>query len=199
MGFIFIKEIPKLIENGLFSINPDGVSIDGLNITINDQANPDSLAQAIIENDSLVDNLEFLNSDSTLSQTIDSISNIGKTLFSIENDSSEHPFLKDIIADKITENNPEYFNVSFNIFYDGMLIILLFGFLFSLPFKRYFRLKRKERPVSTRLEFFCRRYLLYTPIIYTLMYGLVILSTIGYIAICKLIRGFIRKSQRKYL
>ncbi len=183
MGFIFIREIPDLIDNGFFKINPNGINIDGVNIKINDNnKNPDSLIQTQIINDTLLNNLELLDIDSALFQTIDSISNTEKALISISNDSLQEPILNDIILNRDTENDPKYFSNSFDIFYYGMLIVLLIGFGFSLPFKRYFRLKRKGKSVSTRLEFFCRRYLLYTPLIYTFLFGLVIASTVGYIA-----------------
>jgi len=184
MGFIFIRQIPDLIDSGFFKINPNGVNIDGLNIKINDHDNnTDSLVQLEVANDSILNNIKSLDNDSTTVLIVDSLSKKNKTLISITSDSlDKEPLIKDIITDRNTENDPKYFNNSFDIFYNGMMIILLFGFLFSLPFKRYFRLKRKGKEVSTRLEFFCRRYLLYTPLIYTSMFGLVIFSTVGYIA-----------------
>lgn len=172
MGFIYVREIPKLIDRGLFEILPDGVSVNGVNIMINNQDKTDSLVQEQINNDTILSNSELFNSDSIYNKTSDSI---------LTDSLNQNSLLKDFTRSKNTENDPEYFINSFDIFYNGMLIALLLGFIFSLPFKRYFRLKRKKKKVSTRLEFFCRRYLLYTPIIYTSLYGLVILSTVGYI------------------
>jgi len=182
MGFIFIKEIPKLIDNGFFTINPNGVSINGLDINVNNNdKNLDSLAQSQPNPDTILITSESLNLDSTLFQAIDTIPNTENALIAITNDSTQEPVINNLIANKGTENDPKYFSTSFDIFYNGMLIILLISFAFSLPFKRYFRLKRKRKKVSPRLEFFCRRYLLYTPIIYTSLFGLVIVSTVGYI------------------
>jgi len=184
MGFIFIREIPKLIDHGLFTIKPNGVSMEGLNIKINNHDDTsDTLVQHTSNPDTLLNELTFQNSDSLIDITIDSLKmHEDKVLLSISNDSSNNaPIIKDIIANKKNENNPQYFSTSFNVFYNGILLAFLVGFLFSIPFKRYFRLKRKGKKISTRLEFFCRRYLLYTPVIYATIFGLVIFATIGYI------------------
>jgi class 3 adenylate cyclase len=182
MGFIFIREIPKLIDNGFFTIDPNNVNINGLDININNNdKNLDSLAQSQLNADTLLINSESIYSDSALFQALDTIPNTEEALIAITNDSIQEPVINNIIANKDTKNDPKYFSTSFDIFYNGMLIILLISFAFSLPFKRYFRLKRKRKNVSPRLEFFCRRFLLYTPLIYSSLFGLVIASTVGYI------------------
>jgi len=38
------------------------------------------------------------------------------------------------------------------------------GFAFNIPFRRYFRRKRKGKPISPKLYRYCRKFLLYTPI-----------------------------------
>jgi len=50
---------------------------------------------------------------------------------------------------------------------EAFLYSFILGFLFSLPFKRYFRLRRKGRPVSEKLRGFCKKYLLYSPLVYS--------------------------------
>jgi len=182
MGFIFIKEIPKLIDNGFFKIKPHGVNVNGLDININNKTkNKDSIVRLQVNNDSIIKNINPVQNDSLFVLTMDSLTKSAQTI-NVADSSKKAPIINDIVKAKSNENKPEYFNNSFDIFYNGMLIVLLASFLFSLPFKRYFRLKRKKKEVSTRLEFFCRRFLLYTPLIYAGMYGLVISSTVGYIA-----------------
>ena len=52
-----------------------------------------------------------------------------------------------------------------------LLISFLLGFLFNLPFKRYFRKKRKGVVVPPRLFNFCKRFLLKTPFINSAILG----------------------------
>ncbi|MHC1777403.1 MAG: adenylate/guanylate cyclase domain-containing protein [Lentimicrobium sp.] len=54
-----------------------------------------------------------------------------------------------------------------------ILFSTLFGFAVNLPFKRYFRRKRRGKTISPRLYRYCRRFLLYTPIINS---GIVLLA-----------------------
>ncbi len=50
---------------------------------------------------------------------------------------------------------------------EAFLYSFILGFLFSLPFKRYFRKRRKGRPVSEKLATFCKKYLLYSPLVFS--------------------------------
>jgi class 3 adenylate cyclase len=54
---------------------------------------------------------------------------------------------------------------SFNHLVNFLLLSFLLGLVFNLPFKRYYSRKRKGRIISERLFKFCKRYLLYTPLI----------------------------------
>lgn len=54
-----------------------------------------------------------------------------------------------------------------------MLLSTLAGFAFNLPYKRYFRRKRKGKVISPKLYRYCRRFLLFTPIINS---GIVLLA-----------------------
>jgi len=69
-----------------------------------------------------------------------------------------------------------------------LLISFLLGFVFNYPFKRYFRRKRKFKPISPRLNNFCRKYLIKTPLINSLIvslaYGITLLYMV-YILIFK--------------
>ena len=44
------------------------------------------------------------------------------------------------------------------------ILILVLGFAFNYPFKRYFRRKRKGKVISPRLHAFCKKYLLKVPL-----------------------------------
>ncbi len=46
-----------------------------------------------------------------------------------------------------------------------LALAIIIGFFFNYPFKRYFRLKAKSRPISQSLARFCRKYILLSPII----------------------------------
>lgn len=48
---------------------------------------------------------------------------------------------------------------------NALLLALFLGLLFNYPFKRYFKLRLKQRPIPQSLAHFCRKYLLFTPII----------------------------------
>lgn len=53
-----------------------------------------------------------------------------------------------------------------------MLVSVVIGYAFNFPFKRCFRLKRKGKPVSIKLLQFCRRWLLYVPVINSFIMGI---------------------------
>lgn len=62
------------------------------------------------------------------------------------------------------------------------LLSTISGFAFNIPFKRYFRRKRKGKSISPKLYRYCRKYLLYTPVInsgivllaFTIVHGIMI-------------------------
>ncbi len=54
---------------------------------------------------------------------------------------------------------------AFNILFNLLLISFLLGFIFNLPFKRYFSKKRKGKNISPRLYKFCKRFLIKSPLI----------------------------------
>jgi class 3 adenylate cyclase len=57
------------------------------------------------------------------------------------------------------------FGKSVSLLFRMMLFSLLLGFAFNTPFQRFFKLKRKNKPPSEALLNFCRKWLLYVPII----------------------------------
>lgn len=72
------------------------------------------------------------------------------------------------------------FGKSVSLLFRMMLFSLLLGFAFNAPFQRFFRLKRKNKPPSEALLNFCRKWLLYVPIINSgiLALGFIITLTI---------------------
>ena len=54
---------------------------------------------------------------------------------------------------------------AFNFLFNMLLISFFLGFLFNLPFKRYYSRKRKRREIPPRLFKFVKRFLLKTPVI----------------------------------
>lgn len=193
LGVFFIQKIPEYMESGILSsdneeqvgpmtIKPDGplikiTSKDSLNDltdsiqktnTLNLANRIDGLANKI-ENRLIADSIKSL--ENILADSID----IGQNTVTVND--------KIIISDEnITKDRPGYFLKSFDIFFYVNLIGFLIIIIVSYPFRRYFNRKRKNKEISTRLDFFCRRYLLYTPILHASIFGLVILSTVGYIA-----------------
>ncbi|OYT14880.1 MAG: hypothetical protein B7C24_15975 [Bacteroidetes bacterium 4572_77] len=162
LGFIFIQKIPDLINSGIIN-NPVG-SIGRFDISVDTTSRNNSI------------DLEPISKHgSSFNSLLDSLAR-EKSMEAI-NDSTLK--LNDLSN---AEEKSAYVSISFDIFYVGMGIALVILLLISYPFKRYFRKKRKGQEVSTRLEFFCRRYLLYTPAIYTALFSIVVLSTVGYIA-----------------
>lgn len=69
-----------------------------------------------------------------------------------------------------------------NLFNYVLVISTLAGLLVNYPFKRYFRRKRLRKSISPRLYRYCRKFLLYTPIInsgivfmaFTIVHGIMI-------------------------
>lgn len=187
MGFIFIQKIPEYIDKGLISGGRNQARIGPLAIETDSLALPEKDTKTIpVENPllAIVDN-ENPAIKSGISPELDGRPNNNSP--SVVNE-----FMKGFQAGseiqsnqglKFTdENRPKYFSVSFDVFFYGIEILFVITLLISWPFKRYFRKKRKGKETSARLEFLLRRYLLYTPIIHSALFGLVMLSTVGYIA-----------------
>ncbi|NOR87764.1 MAG: HAMP domain-containing protein [Bacteroidales bacterium] len=185
MGFIIIQNIPDLLEKGFFSMGPDGADLGPIQISFNDSlVSSDSIDDfnQIINNQ--MDTLEvsdFINDKGEINENaITTIIDTSRFKVQLAEDSLKSP--TNILGQLQKEDdNPRYFSISFDIFFYGIILALFLTFIFSYPFKRFFRRKRSGKPVSTRLEFFCRRYLLYTPFINATLFGLVMLSTVGYI------------------
>jgi len=70
-----------------------------------------------------------------------------------------------------------------------LLASFILGFAFNLPFKIYFNKVRKRKPVSQRLQQFCKMYLLKTPAINTIIlflaYGITVIYMLTELALKK--------------
>jgi len=81
----------------------------------------------------------------------------------------------DIIEDELTTESGDEGNQigdAFSFLFNLMLIGFLAGFIFNLPFKRYFSKKRKNKYIADKLNRFVKRYLLYSPVINAGILGL---------------------------
>ncbi len=66
---------------------------------------------------------------------------------------------------KKRRNIPKYFAILFILLFAGFLA----GFLYNIRFKRYFKLKRQNREIPEKLHLFCKKQLLNTPIVNSLI------------------------------
>jgi len=195
MGFIFVQNIPDYIEKGLIPNGNNEANIGLLNVQSDSLDIPDKNDSIIpVQNPLLAfaDAEEPINTNA-ISNELEGVPNnitpiiANDFMRGLQNgyDSQNDNRLKFTNNDK-----PQYFGISFDIFFYGIEIIFVITLLISWPFKRYFRRKRKNKETSPRLEFLLRRYLLYTPIIHAGLFALVMISTIGYIAYVNLFEDF---------
>lgn len=173
MGYIFIQNIPDYINNGLITSGPQNENLGLLQLSIDSLELPptkkDSAKAKII--DSIVSN--------TVHQMLDTSSNEGISQVTL--DSIIDTTTAKVEALNESPERPGYFVQSFDIFFNGIIIALFLSFIISIPFRRYFKRKKQQKPISPRLEFFCRRFLLHTPLIHSAIYALAIMATVGYI------------------
>ncbi|MDF1547173.1 MAG: SpoIIE family protein phosphatase [Bacteroidales bacterium] len=62
-------------------------------------------------------------------------------------------------------DNKGYFGEGEKLFFNWLIIAFVLAFLFSLPFKVYFRRKRKKKKIPLFIESYCRKSILYSPLI----------------------------------
>jgi len=188
MGFIFMQKIPDYIDKGLITGGKNKAKVGLLEVQTDSLPIPPKTDSNIpVQNpilafaDSEIPNDKAI---TAISEELEGRPNNTPTVvnefmkgFQAGSDMQKNKGLK--FTDK---NRPQYFGTSFDIFFYGIEIIFVITLIISWPFKRYFRKKRKGRETSPRLEFLLRRYLLFTPILHTALFGLVMLSTVGYVA-----------------
>ncbi|MFH2094433.1 MAG: SpoIIE family protein phosphatase [Bacteroidota bacterium] len=73
------------------------------------------------------------------------------------------------------ENENPFQSTSHPVFLLTILAAVIITLVLNIPFKRYLRKKRRKKPVSEKLEKYCRKYLLKMPVINTMIILLVFL------------------------
>ena len=116
--------------------------------------------------------------DSLISQAENDIDSIIKGANNFNTDTLDKTS-ENLNLDLSKTDNKGYFSKGETIFFNWLMIALIIAFVFSLPFKIYFRRKRKKRRIPKQIEQFCRKTILYTPAI-----------TAGIIAIPFLVQNF---------
>ncbi len=152
---LYIKYAPDLKERGIRTFGSEQTISDSLGIT------GDSIGRAIISyidndpgNDTIFEKIVesgIAAADSTGDMNI-LINPIEGVTFQTEEGGE-------------TINESTQIGKAFNFLFNLLLISFLLGFIFNLPFKRYFSRKRKGKPISPRLFKFCKRFLLKSPLI----------------------------------
>ncbi len=157
IGVQFLKYAPLLIEKGEQNSQGQNQETGALNTTFirvnihpEGQQNPEN---TLLQEDSI--DLENLNLViNPLSGNIDTIT-----------DNTERTEIGSITVGATQQNDTEKnpMTKSFNLLLKMLIIIFLAGFLFNLPFKRYFIRKRKNKRISKKLFSYCKKLLLHTP------------------------------------
>ena len=147
--FVVIQNIPQLLEGRNFSNKLIPSQVDSLGYERDsNQVNEDRIQQE--SRKKTVYNLE-INNDSITSDSISPGEVQESGLALTDNGSMSY------------ENKAvgKFFKLLFRL----LLVSFIIGFGFNLPFKRYFRRKREKKKISGRLHTFCKKCLLYTPLI----------------------------------
>ncbi|OFX55426.1 MAG: hypothetical protein A2046_12455 [Bacteroidetes bacterium GWA2_30_7] len=181
-SYILIKKLPLLVDSGLIKMTPDTLNEDEIdtsdivlqnnkitgfeNIAIGGGivAEVDTVTESVTDtlNCENIHNIHGICNDVTINQDENGTSNVSINLFSSNNDDDE--------------------GESSIAFYINL--ILFFAILaFNIPFKVYFRKKRKNKVISERLHDFCKKYLLLTPYINSgaFLFGFIVLQTSKFI------------------
>lgn len=106
--------------------------------------------------------------------------------FIVENGNDSQSGLKLKVGEqetKITDSQNQMLTNSFNFLFKAYLISFILGFAFNYPFKRYFRRKRKNKPVSDKLFAFCKKYILVSPWVNSGIAAITYISTLVYMVI----------------
>jgi len=147
--FVVIQNIPQLLEGRNFSNKLIPSQVDSLGY----ERDSNQVNEGRIQQESrkkTVYNLE-INNDSITSDSISPGEVQESGLALTDNGSMSY------------ENKAvgKFFKLLFRL----LLVSFIIGFGFNLPFKRYFRRKREKKKISGRLHTFCKKCLLYTPLI----------------------------------
>ena len=135
-----------------------------------------------------------INSEAELTQT-DSLLKVNLS----QNEQAQQQSAKefdthDVLITNLFENNtavqetekeakpPSRIGTSFDYLLDTFLVSLVILALFSIPFKRFFNRRRKKLFVTQKLENHCRKWLLKTPLIHTVLFAIPLIISLAYTA-----------------
>ena len=160
ISFIIFQNVPTIVQN-----------------------NPGSMKQATIVKDSILSSLDTLPELSQ--QEIDSIVNMAIRMAGIEDvvmeadslrlllETTQHTDGKFVVTgpeadrddpDRIfAEQGP--FSRYFLLLFTLLFISFLVGLFYNRPFKRFFKLKRRKKEIPDKLQAFCKKHLLRTPVV----------------------------------
>jgi len=180
----------------LFKYGPMWVEMDGQDSTnVADTTSQRVIQQRLesIMQDSVLDQLPdevfdslFINPDTLLAEGLNSLSDTIPTAEIVPNED---------LGDAYDEWE---FGGTLYLLLKLLLISFILGFSFSLPFKIYFRRKRKHKTISDKLYRFVRKLLIRTPLIFA---GILFLSfgiTLGYMAYKLFIVGGFNEITQKF-
>jgi class 3 adenylate cyclase len=159
---LYIKYAPKFDEIKSTRFNQSGLPFDTLGVTKNGKSLTLPKTTSIIDiSDSLLNDVAKKadkSADSMVNAVIKFSPGPG---IQIQTDGTAN----DIGESKLISQ-------AFNLLFNLLLISFFLGFLFNLPFKRYFTLRRKGKQISPKLFKFCKKYLLKSPLINSAILGL---------------------------
>ena len=167
---LYIKYAPKFNENKIIRRNQPEIPFDTLGRIIDTMQQRFSNSSNIVAiSDSLINNttnVESISGDSIVTKTVDfsPVPGIQVQAEGVETDIGESKEISN----------------AFNLLFNLLLISFFLGFIFNLPFKRYFSRKRKGKPISPRLFRFCKKYLLKSPLINAGIISLSLIVVHGY-------------------
>lgn len=165
LAFMILKSFPELKEkSGLIELRIDSTTYTSL------PQNNDSTAKQFREGFSTGLNAKEKIKDSISEALADSLTN---SIVNEQTDSVADISLTASTGSKKKGTSNTFSDSITSLFKFVIIFSTLIGFAVNLPFKRYFRRKRLGKTISPSLYRFCRRFLLYTPIINS---GIVLLA-----------------------
>ncbi len=165
LAFMILKSFPELKEkSGLIELRIDSTTYTNL------PQNNDSPAKQFREGFRTGLNASEKAKDSISKAMADSLTN---AIESEQVDSVADITLNASTGSKKKGTSNTFSDSITSLFKFVIIFSTLIGFAVNLPFKRYFRRKRLGKTISPRLYRYCRRFLLYTPIINS---GIVLLA-----------------------
>ncbi len=83
----------------------------------------------------------------------------------IELDTNNTGYGKIIVTPRKTKMERKNYMELESFFFELLILVFVLGFLYSLPFKIYFKNKRKNKEIHQKITVFCRKTLLHSPLI----------------------------------